>query len=105
MRFIYPDGCSGSRHESFLKFWSPNIEPTTMKAITVGVAEYSHLVSAEKVSINPPKSVKKIKFWMFAQEVALTSGALCDGFNRAVLIANAWKDIFSATTKFGKEGE
>ncbi|KIK66554.1 hypothetical protein GYMLUDRAFT_239483 [Collybiopsis luxurians FD-317 M1] len=74
-----------------------------MKAITVGVAEYSHLVSAEKVSINPPKSVKKIKFRMFAQEVALTSGALCDGFNCAVLIANAWKDIFSATTKFGKE--
>ncbi|KIK52762.1 hypothetical protein GYMLUDRAFT_265303 [Collybiopsis luxurians FD-317 M1] len=103
MRFIYPDGRTGSRHESFLKFWSPNIEPTTMKAITVGVAEYCHLVSAEKVSINPPKSMKKIKFRMFAQELALTSGALCDGFNRTLLVANAWKDVFSASTKFGKQ--
>ena len=105
MRFIFPVGHPGSRHDGFLQFWSPNIEPVTMKAITVGIAGYSHLVSAEKVAVNPPKSVKKIKFRMLSQELALASGALCDGFNHTQLVANAWKDQFSATTKFGRAGE
>ena len=105
MQFVFPVGRPGSRHDSFLQFWSPNIEPVTMKAITVGIATYSHLVSAEEVAVNPPKSVKKIKFHMFSQELALASGALCDGFNHTQLVANAWKDQFSATTKFGRAGE
>ncbi|KIK50297.1 hypothetical protein GYMLUDRAFT_253108 [Collybiopsis luxurians FD-317 M1] len=60
-----------------------------MKAIAAGIAGYSCLVSAEEVSVTPPK----------------TSGALCDGFNHTQLVANAWKDQFSATTNFGRTGE